>query len=175
MGLGSFVCIDNLRGPRIRFRVPVSPHPLPLAPATVRTGMAAKMMKKPTKAEKFLKKSAMPPAKTAKLVKKPATQETKIAKFVKKSAMQEALELTAHAVYVHKAAKRMIDEAMVAMRTSSAKTKRTITAAVSVSEAATEAATTAVERWKSSSEAASEAATEAATKAVERRRSSSSL
>ncbi len=38
--------------------------------------MAAKMMKKPTKAEKFLKKSAMPPATTAKLVKKPATQET---------------------------------------------------------------------------------------------------
>jgi hypothetical protein len=55
------------------------------------------MMKKPTKAEQFLKKSAMPPAKTAKLVKKPATQETKIAKFVKKPAMQEALELTAHA------------------------------------------------------------------------------
>ena len=99
--------------------------------------MAAKMMKKPTKAEKFLKKSAMPPAKTAKLVTKPAMQEAKTAKLVKKSDMQEAMELTTHALYVHKAAKRMIDEAMVAMKTVSAKTQRTINAAVSASEAAT--------------------------------------
>jgi hypothetical protein len=113
--------------------------------------MAAKMMKKPTKAEKFLKKSAMPPAKTAKLVKKSAMQEAKTAKLVKKSDMQEAMELTAHALYVHKAAGRMIEEAMVASRTASAKTQRIIEAAVSASAAATAAATTAVERWRSTS------------------------